>query len=125
MQFALRVGTLAFALSAALLLTSFFASAATTGIPCTTRLPTAAEVAAGAPPGIAACPSDFKTAIGDDGSAKAYFNSVPKKPLSSCAPPTQANINRLNPSFAICAANFLKAYRERYGEVYITSAFRD
>lgn len=95
------------------------------GFPCDNpRLPTEAEVAAGAPAGIKACPNDFKTAIRDDGSAKAFLNSLPKKPLSNCAPPTEENISRLNPSFAICAANFLKAYTERYGAVAITSAYR-
>lgn len=59
------------------------------------------------------------------GEAKAYLNSLPKRPLSNCAPPDQNNITRLNDTFATCAAQFLKAYTERYGTIYITSAFRD
>ena len=110
----------------AILLLIVRAEAATNGLPCDNpRLPTAAEVAAGVPAGIPACLSDFRTAVGDDGSAKVYLNSLPKHPLSQCAPPTAENINKLNPTFAICAAQFLKAYTETYGGVYITSAFRD
>lgn len=59
------------------------------------------------------------------GEAKAYLNSLPKRPLSNCAPPDQNNITRLNDTFATCAAQFLKAYTERYGAIYVTSAFRD
>ncbi len=59
------------------------------------------------------------------GEAKQYLNSLPKRPLSSCAPPTESNIQRLNDSFAICAARFFKEYTARHGAVYITSAYRD
>ncbi|MEQ1917390.1 MAG: hypothetical protein ABL856_11750, partial [Gallionella sp.] len=61
----------------------------------------------------------------DAGQAKVYLNSLPQRPLSKCAPPTEANINSLNDTFAICAARFFKEYTTRYGTVYITSAFRD
>lgn len=57
--------------------------------------------------------------------AKQYLNTLPKRPLSNCAPPTQENINKLNDAFAICAARFFQEYTKRYGAVYITSAFRD
>ena len=59
------------------------------------------------------------------GEAKAYLNSLPKRPLSNCAPPDQENIIQLNDTFAVCAAQFLKAYTERYGTIHVTSAFRD
>lgn len=61
----------------------------------------------------------------NEAQAKQYLNSLPKRPLSQCAPPTQQNIERLNGTFAVCAAQFFKAYTERYGQVLITSAFRD
>lgn len=72
------------------------------------------------------CPTDVKAGINADvGAAKDYLNSLPKRPLSQCAPPTQANIQRLNNGFAVCAAAFFKAYTAKYGTVHITSAFRD
>lgn len=58
--------------------------------------------------------------------AKAYLNTLPKRPLSNCAPPNQQNINRLNDAFAVCTARFFQAYQKQYGDtVTITSAFRD
>src|SRR3989344_3040642 len=72
------------------------------------------------------CPGDVAAGItGDVGAAKAYLKSLPKKPLSSCAPPNDQNIERLNSKFSVCAANFFKAYTQRYSGVVITSAFRD
>lgn len=65
--------------------------------------------------------------------AKLYLRSLPRQAInnSRCAPPeNNANIDKLNDTFAICAAQFLKAYIDRYGNgqktaVLITSAFRD
>lgn len=73
------------------------------------------------------CPGDASLGISNlVGAAKQYLLSVPKKALSNCAPPTDPNnITRLNNTFAVCAANFLKAYQQKYGTIYITSAFRD
>lgn len=71
------------------------------------------------------CPGDARLGISNDaGSAKEFLNSLPKRPMSNCAPPTRENIDSLNGTFAICAANFLRAY-QAYGGVAITSAFRD
>lgn len=72
------------------------------------------------------CPEDAAAGVsGSAGAAKAYLKSLPKKHLSNCAPPNDANIERLNDKFATCAANFFKAYTGMYGGVVITSAFRD
>jgi hypothetical protein len=59
--------------------------------------------------------------------AKQYINSLPKQPLSNCAPPNEQNIEKLNNSFAVCAATFFKAYTAQYGSgsLTITSAYRD
>src|SRR3989344_2101043 len=98
-----------------------------TGLPEGCHIATPDEVAvdedlAGRP----VCPGDTAAGItGNAGAAKAYLNSLPKKPLSNCAPPNKENIERLNNKFAICAANFFRAYTQRYGDVVITSAFRD
>ncbi len=56
--------------------------------------------------------------------AKAYLKTVPRTEKSQCGTASDDSIDRLNPAFAICAANFLKAYQSRYGSVTITSAFR-
>lgn len=89
-------------------------------------LPTPQEIVAGAKPGIQLCDTDRKAGISTDvGVAKEYLNSLPKRPLSQCAPPTQENIYQLTSGMAVCAAAFFKAYTAQYGTVYITSAFRD
>ena len=59
------------------------------------------------------------------GQAKQYLDSLPKRPLSRCAPPTRENIIALNDTLAICAADFFKAYIAAGKTIYITSAFRD
>lgn len=56
--------------------------------------------------------------------AKAYLKTVPRTEKSQCGTASDDSIDRLNPAFAICAANFLKAYQSQYGSVTITSAFR-
>lgn len=57
--------------------------------------------------------------------AVAYLKSVRREGLSRCAPPeNDANIDGLNQTFAICAAHFIRAYQERYGQIIIRSAFR-
>jgi len=101
-----------------------------TGLPAGCHRATAADVAAGGSSVILGvsniCPNDVRAGInGDVGAAKTYLDSLPKRPLSQCAPPTTANITRLNNGFAVCAAAFFKAYTAKYGNVYITSAFRD
>lgn len=62
--------------------------------------------------------------------AKRELKALPREPVnrSQCAAPTDdRNIDRLNDAFAICAAQFLKDYTNRYGRnsIVIRSAFRD
>ncbi len=60
--------------------------------------------------------------------AKTYLLSLPRQAVngSRCAPPeNDENIQRLNSTFAICAARFFRSYTAAYGNVLITSAFRD
>ena len=73
------------------------------------------------------CNNDKSLGISNKvGEAKNYLVSVPKRPLSNCAPPNEDNIRKLNDTFAVCAANFIKAYTQKYPSgVYITSAYRD
>ena len=73
------------------------------------------------------CYNPNEVGIGQNGEeAKAYLNSLPKRCVGQCAaPPDKAHVDKLNDTFAICAANFFKAYTARYGTVYITSAYRD
>lgn len=57
--------------------------------------------------------------------AKIYLNSLPNKCVGGCqAPPDKAHIDKLDSTFAICAANFFKEYQAKYGPVSISSAFR-
>jgi hypothetical protein len=57
--------------------------------------------------------------------AVAYLKSMRREGLSRCAPPeNDKNIDGLKPAFAICAAQFLRAYQERYGPIIIRSALR-
>jgi len=60
--------------------------------------------------------------------AKDYLHSIAKNLPGTCAPPEdRRNIERLNNTFAVCAAGFLRAYEGRYGKgsVILRSAFRD
>lgn len=105
-----------------------YTSAATNGLLCDDpHTATAVDIAAGYPAGSQVCPNDYVESgvTEESGEAKIYLNSLPKRALSQCAPPNEANITRLNPTFAICAARFFRAYTARYGGVLITSAFRD
>ncbi|MBI4088397.1 hypothetical protein HY418_03420 [Candidatus Kaiserbacteria bacterium] len=87
--------------------------------------PSAAEIEAGALPGTQVCPADVKAGITNDaGQAKQYLLSIARNLRYSQAPPDKTHIDALNNSFAICAANFLKAYAQHYGPVYVVSAFR-
>lgn len=71
------------------------------------------------------CPEDIGAGISEDaGIAKAYLLSIARDLRNSQAPPTRERINRLNNSFAICEAKFLKAYTNAYGPIYVASAFR-
>ncbi|GEM_PF-7090552 len=59
--------------------------------------------------------------------AKQYLLSIARDLRGSKAPPTcEQNIYRLNNTFSVCSAHFLKAYQSVYGEgsVYVVSAFR-
>ncbi len=102
----------------------------TTSLPCSNpHVATADEAAAGGGGIIAGvtmvCPSDAQLGITDAaGAAKAYLLSIAKDLRGSQAPPDKAHIDLLNNSFAICAANFLKAYIQSYGPVNVVSAFR-
>ncbi len=108
-------------------LLSFFAPqyAKAVGAECHTA--TQAEVDAGALPGRPVCPADTKAGFTNDaGQAKEYLNSLPNKCVGACqAPPDKAHIDKLNNTFAICAAGFFKAYTQQYGPVSISSAYRD
>lgn len=57
------------------------------------------------------------------GQAKQYLESVPSRSISNCAVPKD-RISGLNDTFAICAAQFLKAFSEQHGQVTITTAYR-
>jgi len=60
--------------------------------------------------------------------AKDYLHSIAKNLPGTCAPPEdRKNIERLSNTFAVCAADFLRAYEGRYGKgsVILRSAFRD
>lgn len=60
--------------------------------------------------------------------AKAYLKSIAQDLRNSAAPPTDpSNIDRLNNAFAVCAAQFLRAYESTYGKgsVVVVSAYRD
>lgn len=71
------------------------------------------------------CPEDAALGIsGDVGAAKQYLLSIARDLRNSQAPPNQARINSLNSTFAVCAANFLKAYSQTHSAVTIVSAFR-
>jgi len=60
--------------------------------------------------------------------AKAYLKTLTQDLRNSAAPPTDpSNIDRLNNTFAVCSAKFLKAYQTVYGKgsAVIVSAYRD
>lgn len=60
--------------------------------------------------------------------AKQYIKSIARDLRGSCAPvSTASNIDNLNNTFAVCSANFFKAYEATYGKgsVIVVSAFRD
>src|SRR3989344_3274849 len=104
---------------------------ATSGLPCSNpHLATSEDIAAGYPAGSFVCPQDYQqsSVTPESGTAKEYLKSLPRQAVggSTCAPPGRdENIDRLNSTFAICAARFLKAYTSRYGSIVITSAYRD
>lgn len=70
------------------------------------------------------CNSDSATINSDAGTAKVFLLSIAQGLPGTKAPPDKAHIDRLNNTFAICAANFLKAYSQKYGRITISSAFR-
>ena len=103
------------------------------GVPCSNpHLATQQEADSANNGGIVAgvtlvCPDANSLGISDlVGGAKEYLNSVPKRCVGACAaPPDKAHIDKLNNTFAVCAANFIKAYVQKYGVIYISSAYRD
>ncbi len=75
---------------------------------------------------VGTCYNPNEVAIGQTSEeAKQYLFSIAKGLPGSAAPPTQERINKLNDTFAICAAQFFKSYSQRYGPVTISSAYRD
>lgn len=54
--------------------------------------------------------------------AKAYLVTLGTDRKCKTASPDA--IRKLNDAFAVCAARFFKEYQQRYGKVYITSAYR-
>ncbi|MFA7309355.1 MAG: D-Ala-D-Ala carboxypeptidase family metallohydrolase, partial [Candidatus Paceibacterota bacterium] len=98
---------------------------------------------------VASCPPDSRKATADDAvvkngqvqlgtcynpndpnlgqsveEAKGYLLSIARGLPGTKAPPDQSHINNLNSTFAVCAANFLKAFSKTYGPVTLSSAFR-
>lgn len=67
------------------------------------------------------CPGDARLGITNDaGQAKTYLKSLPRTGSAT----QDQNIDQIQNAFAICAANFLKAYQQRYGTVTIRSGYR-
>lgn len=109
-----------------------FDAQAATNLPCTNPHLATAEEAAAAPGGVIAgvtyiCPKDTQLGVSaDSGAAKTYLKSMRRGCVGQCAArPDDAHIDKLNNTLAICAAQFFKAYRAKYGEITITSAYRD
>ena len=72
------------------------------------------------------CGSDATLGISNAaGVAKEYLNNLPNKCVGACqALPDKAHIDKLDNTFAICAADFFKAYQAKYGPVSMSSTFR-
>ena len=56
------------------------------------------------------------------GEAKEYLTKLGK--AGKCQTASPQAFQQLNDAFAVCAARFFKEYQQRYGAVYITSAYR-
>ena len=101
---------------------------AANGIPCDNpHTATALDIAAGLPPGSQVCTRDYQQSgvTPESGEAKEFLKSLPKEPRSKCGTESDLSIGRLNAQFAICAANFVRAYQNAYGDsIRINSAFR-
>jgi hypothetical protein len=108
------VGLVVFCLM--LVLISPNANADTNGIPCDDpHIATAADIAAGFPPGSQVCPQDYETSgvTPQSGEAKGYLRSI------LCAADgdnyggmgPDETISGLNAEFSVCAAKFLQAAR--------------
>lgn len=96
-----------------------------TGLPEGCRAPTQGEIDAGWKRGISICPTDIKRGFSEDvGAAKKYLFSIARNLRDSQAPPDWEHIKPLDPTFAVCAANFLKAYADERGPVAVVSACR-
>lgn len=72
------------------------------------------------------CPADAALGISNQvGEAKQYLLSIAQGLSGTQAPPDKDHIDKLNNTFAVCAANFLKAYTQATGvKVILRSAFR-
>ncbi len=83
---------------------------------------TSAQAVNGVKVGDPVCSVDQQAGITDAaGEAKRYLHSISTKVNTA----DQEHINKLNSTFATCAAEFLKAYTQKYGEqMTITSAWR-
>ncbi|MDB5238039.1 MAG: hypothetical protein JWM46_309, partial [Candidatus Kaiserbacteria bacterium] len=104
-----------------------FASAQTCNIPGTRPATAADSAVQNGTITAGTCYNPNEVGIGQSTeTAKVFLNSVPKKCVGACAaPPDKAHIEHLNDTFATCAANFIKAYNQKYGVIYISSAYRD
>lgn len=100
--------------------------------PAGTQPATAANLdkmrAAGIPdPKVGMCWNSADKIVGAEaGEAKQYLRSIFNDRGGRCSDKTdaEAKINNLNPTFALCAAKFLKAVREMDPSIKITSAYR-
>jgi len=60
------------------------------------------------------------------GAALLYLKSLPRQEKSACRTAEDKNLEKLDPNFKICAAQFIKAYTDKYGvTIRINSAYRD
>jgi len=75
--------------------------------------------------GVQVCDSDQKIFTQDAAVAKEYILSIAEGLQGTKAPPDRAHIEKLYSPFAVCAANFFKAYSQRYSRLIVRSAYRD
>lgn len=73
------------------------------------------------PMGTDVCPADVAVGINNiSGEAYQYLYSISTKSDTA----DLAHVHGLNSTFAICSANFLKAFTQKYGGVQVTSTWR-
>lgn len=114
-------------LSSALVALVFIQIASATACPTGTRPATADDAAVkNGHIQVGTCYNPNEVGIGQSAEeAKRYIMSIARNLRNSAAPPTQERINKLNDTFAICAAQYFKAYAQQYGPVVVVSAYRD